>query len=165
MVFNHLLRLNTILLCLGFSGDHEFYVSICYLKVIDSHQLEIRHRIFKDDLELAIREFQGDRAILLDSSHQEIISQYLIEVTSLEINHEKLTPEFIGMSIEGEGVTSAVECTFKVKMPAAEVVQMVFSSRVLIDHYDDQINMTHFISPEGRKSKNLDAKFTQFKII
>ncbi len=141
---------------------HEFYVSITYLKQQDQH-LEIRHRIFKDDLELVVGPFEWSDKQPLNDSLQSKIFQYLESKTQCVINDKALPTKLQAVSVEGEGATCTVECRRVLTLPA-QMESFFFENRILLAELDAQINMTHYISSQGRRSENLDARLTKFVI-
>ena len=142
---------------------HSFYVSITYLKV-EGQTLKVTHRIFRDDLELAIRQSEQKPQLVLDLTRGAEVVEYLAKVTAIEINHKKTAPVFDAFSIEGTGPTSTVQCSFTIDLADTVAQQITISNKLLVDQYDDQVNMVHFISAKGRTSKNLDAQITSCSI-
>ena len=143
---------------------HEFYVSITYLKSDGEQELQIRHRIFKDDLEMAVGLISPLSDGMIEQSVQDKIFNYLEKCATVLINGSALTTDRDLILVEGEGVTCTIECRRMVTLPEVSG-SLIFDNRILLDVLDDQINMTHFIPIEGRRrSENLDARLTQFKI-
>ncbi len=163
MVFNSLHFLLLIVLCTSSSSLHEFYVSITYLNAKEPNRWEVRHRIFRDDLESALRAETGNPKWILSNQHDSLIFKYILEHTGCwhEQDTFQLSPDFV--LIEGEGATATVTCQFKMNVPP-DIEHITYHNALLVDHLEAQINMVHYVSDSGRRSKNLNQRQRNFEL-
>ncbi len=146
---------------------HEFYVSICYIKFNNDH-IEVRHRIFHDDFQEALQDFTGDPSYQLTSpwsgKDSLLIDRYLSAFSQLKLNGQMVPTTLAGITIEGEGPTKTVGCILYGKLPASDCEELEFQNKILMNQFDDQINMVHVIKGPVRKSRNLDHRISSLRI-
>ena len=162
MDFNWLYIL-LMILSTSSSSLHEFYVSITYLNAVEPYHWEVRHRIFRDDLESALRAETGNPKLILSNEHDSLIFKYILEHTGCWYNQDTfhLSPDFV--LIEGDGATATVTCQFEMSLPQ-DITKITYHNALLVDHLEAQINMVHYVSDSSRKSKNLNQRLRNFEL-
>lgn len=131
-------------------APHEFYVSICYIRNLEQG-LEVHYRIFKDDLDAAV-----------GSTHEDycrVVSEYVLDHFSLHLDGMEVQLGSPTCKKEGDGQLTTYTCILKAN-PITNPSILRVRSTVLLDVLDDQVNMIHYIDPQGRRSVNLDYQHT-----
>lgn len=136
---------------------HAFHVSVCEIVFDnDQRQLEITHRIFHDDLELALTEWSGQKVDILNPSDPQwldsLIGGYLQEKTIYTLNGKDVKSNYLGAERE-EGVMYCYQVIPSVK----KLKSLNVSNTVLMEIFDDQSNVIHVESQDETKSLKLDV--------
>ncbi len=167
MVFSHWIGLVLFLISTLSSPVHEFYVSICYIQITPDNQIEIKQRIFRNDLELGVaRDISEDRWVFQDDSASiNQVMDYVIDHLSLEIDDVEVPLQAQIIEAEGEGPTETINILLAGKLSKGFENHVTIESSILLDIYDDQVNMVHVrFSDFKRKSKNLDHTEPSFTV-
>ncbi len=139
---------------------HAFYVSICYISKDDAQHMEVRHRIFRNDFELGLQQYKKvDQWIFSDTSQSKKrdVSQYMDANFQVLYEGKSVSLPLLDCYAEGEGVTETITIILRSEQAFIESGQIKVKSSVLLDIYEDQVNMVHVIDKDRkRKSKNLD---------
>lgn len=135
-------------------GLHEFYVSVTNV-VWEEDRLEFVTRIFYDDLQMALSGSGEQTWVYAGDLHRDSLLLAYLDA-NLAVECAGCILEFSAGALEGEGPTQTLVLKYGVfKLPGHGSVNI--SNTLLVDLYDEQINMMH-LNHEGKKtSKNLDA--------
>ncbi|MEM6523120.1 MAG: DUF6702 family protein [Bacteroidota bacterium] len=143
---------------------HPLHVSICEIEYdSNSKSLEIIQRVFLDDLESQIRLdlnqpeldiTEPDNGLTLD----QMTKAYLIKRLSFEVNGKPRDFNYLGSEIEGDAILCYIEVEKVKKLKSIKV-----ESSILIDLFDDQVNIVHVevddkirsmkLTPQGRQEE------------
>lgn len=133
---------------------HPYHVSVgdvVYDK--DSEALQITHRIFLDDLELALKPQHPEVDLLKAGKARKMaLEAYFESHFVIEVNGATNAYTFLGAEIEDDVIWCYLEVT-NVK----EIPKLKISNTILLDVFDDQKNLLHFKMPDDKKSFILDA--------
>ncbi len=142
----------------GDTADHAFYVSICYLRQKEGN-IELDYRMFKDDLELALKR-------LPDSADDYCakIFRYLSSRVRIVLNGQRLDLSPGVCRSEGEGYLESVSATMHVPLKGPTNGKLEIETSVLTEIYDDQINMVHVLWHNLKRSRNLDRRRQRFEL-
>jgi hypothetical protein len=149
--------LATLFMLAGFKSgkSHPFHVSICQIDVV-SGQLQITHKIFRDDLELEINrlydrdlDVENDRYLLADT----LFSAYLKEHFHVAINGNRKSSTYIGHEIDFDVVWMYIEIPLD-----EEIESIAVKNEILLGTYDDQTNLVHVDFRGETKSMLLNGK-------
>lgn len=138
---------------------HAFYVSICYISKDDAQHIEVRHRIFRNDFELGMQQYkQAGYWIFNDSSHiRKDVSEYMDSHFHVLFEGASVDLKLKDCYAEGEGVTETITIILRSEQAFMQSGNIKVKSTVLLNVYEDQVNMVHVIDKNRkRKSKNLD---------
>ena len=141
------------------SDLHPLHVSICEIEYDPSSKsLEIIQRIFLDDLESEIRLDLGlpelditvpDNGSTLD----DMAEAYLFKRLKFEINGKEASYNYLGHEIEGEAILCYIEIEKVKKLKSIKV-----HSDILLDFFDDQINIIHVEVEDRIRSMKLTPR-------
>jgi len=130
------------------SKVHPFHVGVCEIfHNSDTQSLEISMKFFIDDFEVALQQNGYSDYILNDSSDAEFINQYLKNRFIITVNKQKLSLKMVGFEIQED----AVLCYLEVKN-IKEISQVEILNSVMMELFEDQINLTHFQYKGNMKS-------------
>ncbi|MEM9856896.1 MAG: DUF6702 family protein [Bacteroidota bacterium] len=138
---------------------HPLHVSICEIEYDPSSKsLEIIQRIFLDDLESEIRLDLGlpelditvpDNGSTLD----DMAEAYLLKRLKFEVNGKEASYKYLGHEIEGDAILCYIEIEKVKKLKSIKV-----HSDILLDFFDDQINIIHVEVEDRIRSMKLTPR-------
>ncbi|MDW3208989.1 MAG: DUF6702 family protein [Reichenbachiella sp.] len=139
---------------------HAFHVSVCEIEYDEKQRrLEITHRIFLDDLEIALTDWSGEQVDVLNPPDfkqlDQMIGKYLTERASYSLNGKSVDVSYVGSEKE-ESVMYAYQVISNVK----KVKSLKVTNTVLMETYDDQTNIVHMESGDQMKSLKLSGSET-----
>ncbi len=139
-------------LCCGLTlSAHEFYVSLSQIDYNpEASTLEISIKIFSDDLELALKTLGAEvHADQVDSSEtaNRYIERYLQRCLIIENEADKLAWQYLGSETEMDVTWCYLEIT-----DLNEPTKLMITNRLLIDIYDEQLNIVHLNIGGQKKS-------------
>jgi hypothetical protein len=124
------------------AGTHPFYVSTTEIEYIaKSKEVGIAFKTFPDDLEETIRIFAGKKIDLSSKSKAEnnqLISAYLQQHLSIDINRSKKELNFLGYEIDKE----AIWIYFNIPK-INSIKEMKITSDVMYEYKPEQTNIIH----------------------
>lgn len=129
---------------------HDFYISICYIKSVDG-ELQVNYRLFKNDAEIALSE-QEDA----DPEFCQHIAEYIISHFAITEDKQPLKLHLKECKNEGSGSLETISCFLVAEGHHDDSKEIAVNSTVLLDHFDDQVNMIHVMLDGTKKSFNLD---------
>jgi len=149
---------NLLFISLGYiilSFAHPFHASVCEIEYNEnSHSLEISYRMFLDDLEEAINKKYNEKVDILKPDQKdkvdELVEKYLKEQMKYSVNEQAVEFEYLGSEIEGYALWCFIEVP-DVEMPKTLEVE----NGVLLELFDDQINLVHFNKEDKVRSLKL----------
>ena len=134
---------------------HPFHASVCEIEHNgDSQALEISYRMFLDDLELTLnRKFGTDLDIMQSDQKEkvdELVERYLTEQFKFWVNGKTVQFDYLGSEIEGYALWCFIEIT-NVQTPET----LEIDNKVMLESFDDQINLVHFNKEDEVRSLKL----------
>lgn len=134
---------------------HAFHVSVCEIEFDEKQkQLEITHRIFLDDLEIALTDWSKEKVDVLNPEDPELlnqmIGQYLTEKTTYLLNGKSVNASYLGSEKE----ESVMYC-YQVITGVKKVKSLKVTNETLMETYDDQTNIVHIEKDDQMKSLKL----------
>ena len=118
---------------------HPFHVSVCEISHNSKTQsLEISMKFFIEDLEKVIQNSGQLDFKLIEGSNDEIISKYLNQQFTIRVNGEKTDLGFVGFEFDEDAVLCFLEGKNINNIHTIEIHNVV-----LMEVFDDQINLTH----------------------
>ncbi|MBL6446304.1 hypothetical protein JMN32_08290 [Fulvivirga sp. 29W222] len=137
------------------SFKHPIHVSVCDIEFDkERNALEIVQRIFLDDLELAVRNQQGDQMIDLLSpkgtTTDNLVKAYLKAHFKISVNNKAETYSYLGHEVEGDALYAYMEIEKVKKLNSIQVY-----SAILTREHDDQVNLVHVEVDKKIKSLKL----------
>lgn len=140
---------------------HPFHVSVCTIYYSeDEKSLQITHKIFADDLENALnnagtRTPDGNYLDILNPSNREFLNEtiekYLRSHFSVTLNGEQPAMQYLGYEQEGMALWCYMEITNVEKIASFNI-----NYTVLLEQFNDQINLVHVNYKGAIKSMRLD---------
>ncbi len=138
---------------------HDFHISVCEIEFdADSKALEITHRVFLDDLEETLKSWSGDQSVDVmnpkdPKALQEMIGKYFLENFAINIGNKKAELSFLGAESEDDVMYCYIE------LPGVRKVSSIYvTNKVLMEKFDDQMNMVHFYSGDKSASMRFSRK-------
>lgn len=140
------------------SSFHDFYISICYIKSVDG-ELQINYRVFKDDAQIAL-----GNPTLVNEDFCSNIADYIVSHFGITEDSHPLHLVLKDCTYEGSGKFETVSCLFVAEDHQVDAGELKINSSVLLDVYDDQVNMIHVQMGDTKKSMNLDRDRKSFSL-
>jgi hypothetical protein len=153
------------LIILQLANLHPFHVSVCEIYHNDkTNALEITLKIFIDDLELSIQNRGYSDFIIMgtdpDQVKREPIGNYLKEHFNIRLNDKLLALDFLGFELQNDAILCYLEAV-KIR----KVSEIELQNSVLMETFDDQINLTHFQVSGEMKSVKTTPRNTKASVI
>lgn len=121
---------------------HPFHLSICEIEHdTQSESLQITIRLFQDDFELALDKIGGPVGFFSETEEAEakkILQQFFDSHLKITVDKKDMTHQLLGFELEDNVVWCYLEI---VKVPLLQEVTV--RNTVLLDTFDDQINLAH----------------------
>ena len=126
------------------SNLHPFHVSVCEVYHNPKTQsLEISMKIFIDDLELGIQKQGNAEFKLVDSNDRDInratLKNYITDRFKIKTNSKSVDLELVGYEFDSDAILCYFEGGKSKKIQLIEI-----TNSMIIEVYEDQINLTHF---------------------
>jgi len=129
---------------------HPFYVSVCEIQHNAADKsLEITLKVFADDLELALSQYQS-KPVMVKTISNEILEEYLAGRFSLKVDGKNMHLSMIGYETEMDAIWIYMETGL-----SAPPAKVTIQNTVLMEIFDDQQNLVHFTSNDKTKSLRL----------
>lgn len=139
-------------------AEHKFYVSITKVEYSqDSQAVQIISKIFIDDLEDVFQE-RYDPDFSLDETNKSkdvdlYLSKYLSQKIQVTVNGTKANLVFIGKEYDIETLVCYIE------IPDIKSIESIeISNKVLFELFEEQQNIIHFKTRDGRRSVILEKE-------
>lgn len=144
------------LISLLISGYHPFYVTVTEIEYNSKNkELGVSLKTFPDDLEETIRMYSGKKIDLTSKNNAQInqlISTYLQQHLTIEINKNKKQLNYLGYEIDKE----AVWVYFNIpKINSIKELKVI--SDVMYEYKPEQTNIVHININGSSKSYKLNA--------
>lgn len=118
---------------------HDIHVSNTEIKKTAAGDLEIIVRIFYDDLQLAMGLQPGQALPNKYRNADELIEKYLQTSLKWTFDGKVVKPRYI----KSKAALPAVWVYLEVSNPLAGAKEIRLDNRILLDQFDDQVNMVH----------------------
>lgn len=139
---------------------HPFHVSVLEIEYNEQGKtLQLSQRIFIDDLETALNKKSTKTIDIINmdkSITDPLIKAYLKDKISLRINQRGLELEYLGFEIEEDAAWIYLEVTDVNNLTTLELF-----NTILLEVFEDQVNLVHQLKKGTTKSYKLDSKQTQ----
>ena len=118
---------------------HDIHVSNTEIKTTAEGGLDIIVRIFYDDLQMAMGLQPGQPLPTKYSNADELIKNYLNAKLKWTFDGKVVRPQYI----KSKAALPAVWVYLEVKGPQGNAKEIRLDNQILIDQFDDQVNMVH----------------------
>ena len=136
---------------------HPYHVSVCEIVIgTEAPTLQITHRMFTEDLELALRRHTEDPSLLMIEDSSVVMSalkSYFQKNFSLRVNDENKDYVFLRFEIEDDLTWCFLEVA-----EVRDLKLLHVQNSLLLDLFDDQKNLLHVKSGMLKKSYLLDKE-------
>lgn len=136
-------------------STHPFHASVCEIEYNQqSKSLELSYRMFSDDLEETLTGYSGSSVDILNPKEKgkidSLTEKYLSEKFKIWINGEEQPLGYLGSDLDN----GALWCFIEVKdVQRIETVEI--DNSVMLEIFDDQINLVHFSKEDQVRSLKL----------
>ncbi len=139
---------------------HKYYVSVMEIHPdFKQNKLEIILRTFPDDMETAMKDYNKKTGFQTD--FEEFVKKYVKEKIQFAVNGKKTDYHIPGITYQDEYLIILME----VPLPQKEEIQNIYIKNLfLLDEFETQKNIVHFINNEDKKSYILNSKNKILKI-
>jgi len=131
--------------------DHKFYVSTTTMDFKEaSASIQITSQFFIDDIEMLLREFHEEIQLAPDSDKTKVdvlFEGVLKQYFRIQIDNQDQDFNYLGREYKNE----ILQCYFELNVPESAQILRVQNS-MLFSLFEEQQNILHFKSKEGRKS-------------
>jgi hypothetical protein len=142
----------------GVGSIHPFHVSVCDVEYNrEGKALQFTHHIFLDDFEEALKK-KYDSSLDITKPQNELerdryVKSYLLENFAVEVNGKPQESNYLGHELEDGAMYCYIEIEDIKKLKSLSV-----KNTLLIETFDDQVNLVH-VKVNGKiKSLKLDKK-------
>jgi len=154
----------TLLILLGFNltafGLHKYYVSVMEIHPnYKEKKLEIILRTFPDDMQTTMEDYQKKTNKKLD--FDQFVKDYIKQKIRFAINGQEKNYRILGMTTEDNYLVILMEVPFDKE---SQLKTIHIENEFLLDEFDQQKNIIHFLSKDKKKSYILDKKNRLLKI-
>ncbi|NND35086.1 MAG: hypothetical protein HKN76_21045 [Saprospiraceae bacterium] len=161
-------KLAVIYLLLAFlpmqdTNVHTFYISVCYITQ-EEEQVQVDYRMFKNDLDQALRAAKRIEPEMPSSDYCAVVALYVQNHFQISTDADTIAFNLLQCDLAGEGQLETVTCKLQGSMPSVYWSNMRIKSTVLLDEFEDQVNMMHAKINGIKKSVNLDRDRISFNI-
>ena len=135
---------------------HPFHLSVCDIEHnAETKALNITHRIFLDDLEVAVNEKFETQMDLLNTNDKSLrdrmVAEYVLAHFEVTVNEEVRKADYLGSEIE-DGV---MYCYMEIK-DVESIYKIQVTNSTLQDVFDDQVNLVHVKYRDKTRSLKLE---------
>lgn len=135
-------------------GDHDVHVSVCdIIEKTEGSELEVSVRVFYDDLLKAVGLQAGEELPEDYTGSDDLIEKFIIKHLSISINGNLVPLKYL----ESVSYPPAVWTTFKVEL-SDPISEIEVKNSIMIDVFDDQVNMVNLKYKGKKKVYSLDKK-------
>ncbi|TAE70300.1 MAG: hypothetical protein EAZ85_11950 [Bacteroidetes bacterium] len=130
--------------------EHDFHTSIAEVNFnTKNNTWEVSLRVFTDDLENILSKIHKKDIKIEknDTKNDAMIQKYIQENFELIYKKQKANFKWIGKEVEADAVWNYFELKFDKKNPQFQV-----KNSILIETFDDQLNITNFIYQKTKKT-------------
>lgn len=153
-----MLQMSLGLVFLGLSLLHPFHISVCSINYAPAEKsLQITVKVFADDLEESLNQTKAEDSPYIDVLNPEnpaaldsIVGAYLAQHVSFAVNEAVAQPQYLGF--EREELT--LWCYLEIK-DVSELQQVKVQNTLLLNTFEDQINIVHIKANNVVKSMKL----------
>lgn len=150
-----MIKVCSLVFSMTFLSLHPFHISVTDIEYdAEAKSVEIAQKIFMDDLEDVLVPAEDRLVDLIDKDQKAandlLIKAYLKKHFSLSINGKPVEYLFLGTQVDGDAIWCFMEVPKTRKFKSIEV-----RSTVLIDRFDDQMNLIHVKHEEKIRSMRL----------
>ncbi len=133
---------------------HKYYVSVMEIHPnFKEHKLEIVLRTFPDDMETAMKEWQ--KKTHQKPAFETFVRSYIKEKIRFAINGKETDYNILGMMEQDEYLIILME----IPLPENEPLkQITIENRFLLDQFNEQKNIVHFLNGKDKKSFILNKR-------
>jgi len=144
-------------LVLFITNLHPFHVTVSEIYHNQkNHSLEITMKLFVDDFEKAINSIHNPGINLYKDYNEKMAKQFIASYINdhfvVTINNKVIKLNYLGSEIENDAIWCYLESN---DIDTVENIQI--TSKILLDIYDDQMNLVHFEEKDKIKSFQLYA--------
>lgn len=159
-----LLKAGLALLFLASAQLHPFHISVCSINYATAESsLQITVKIFADDLEEALNQRGEPASAYIDVLNPQdpekldsIVSDYLAEHVSFAVNEQVAQPKYLGFEREELTLWCYLEIT-----GISELEQVKVQNTLLLNTFEDQVNIVHIKANDVVKSMKLAKNQTE----
>ncbi|MBK8506303.1 MAG: hypothetical protein IPL46_31340 [Saprospiraceae bacterium] len=117
------------------------------------------YRIFKDDVVSALGK------IAMENEFCEQVSSYIQSRFQISEDSRRLHLNLVSCNTEGDGKFETISCILTSDDHFPDASALMVQSTVLLEVYDDQVNMIHVQMQSAKKSMNLDRDRKTFEVV
>jgi hypothetical protein len=142
-------------LAFALSAFHPFYLGVTHFKLnANTKILETSVKLFTNDLETALKKFDGKPVDLINGSNKEelnkLINNYLLQHLSIKINGKAANFNYVGYEIEKDVTWIYIE--YK-KVKALKTLDI--ENSLLYDSFDKQTNIVRLETAAGEQNSKI----------
>ncbi len=140
---------------------HKYYVSVMEIHPNEKEKkLEVILRTFPDDMEKAWEDFQKEYGE--KEKFEDFVKKYIRQKIRFAINGKEVNYNILGTTQEDDYLVILIEVPYP-KNTLPETIEI--ENRFLLDEFDEQKNIIHWISQNMKKSYILNKQNTYLKIL
>lgn len=140
--------------------DHDIHMSMVRLTMEDEDMIDLTVQVFLDDLMNSVGLTPGEPLPDDYTSADDLLQQFVQDHLYISINDEVIQPLYI----ENAASTPAVWITYQITDLPKDIQSIHVKNDIMLDLFDDQLNMLHIELPNHTSAYKLDSKNTSVLI-
>lgn len=142
--------------------EHDIHISVVKLiQEKETDSMEMIVQVFLDDLMNSVGLTPGEPLPDDYTSADDLLQKFVEDHLNISINDSIVTPVYK----ENVASTPAVWITYEIKNPPLPIQSIDIENDIMLDLFDDQLNLIHIEFPDHTSAHTLDAKKTKKKIV
>lgn len=134
--------------------DHDIHLSVCDIKTTENNHLEIKLKIFYDDLQTSMNLTPGEEIPKKYKGADDLINNFVQKNFSIYIDGHKKSLEYV----KSESALPAIWTTMKLKNDVKINCKIKIQNTILTTLYDDQVNIINVDIFQHKETYKMDSK-------
>lgn len=141
--------------------DHDIHLSVVRLEMEEPTHIDLTVQVFLDDLMNSVGLAPGEPLPDEYTNADDLLQKFVADHLHIIINDSPVKPTYL----ETFSSTPAVWITYRIDDVQAPIVSLEIENIMMLDLFDDQLNMIHLDIMDHVSAHALDAKNTSKRII
>lgn len=142
-------------------SDHDIHLSVVRLSMEEPEMIDLTVQVFLDDLMNSVGLVPGEPLPDDYTSADDLLQKFVHDHLIITINDSIIQPIYV----ENVSSTPAVWITYEITHPTKPIESIHIQNKIMLNLFDDQLNMVHIELPNHTSAHQFDSKTTSATII